>query len=269
MTTNNETKCKCTPKCIFFPNDQYNSRQKYETDEFGVKHSTHTSRHLCGYDFHEIKKWDECSFYKETLEQEEENKENIIVILGKSSAGKDTLLEILSKKYEFNPIVSHTTRPIRENETNGIDYFFVSRRVFRKMSLTRKFIETREYHTLFNNEDDIWYYGISKKEFDNKNRKICVVDDIGLTCLSDYYGRENICTIYLDTDEEIRKDRAIIRGSFSTEEWERRKTSDNLKFTDDYIRKNMDFVLDNNKSMEELERNAIEYLKTRGFFDGN
>lgn len=56
-------------------------------------------------------------------------KYTIIAIMGKAGSGKDTLCRALLKEPEFKtakPIISCTTRPIRENETDGIDYHFLS-----------------------------------------------------------------------------------------------------------------------------------------------
>lgn len=52
----------------------------------------------------------------------------IVAICGKSGAGKDTIAKHLIKMNpEWHAIVSCTTRPIRENETNGVDYYFLTR----------------------------------------------------------------------------------------------------------------------------------------------
>ena len=62
------------------------------------------------------------------------NKYSVIAIIGKSGSGKDTLLnkffENFSRKNVLHKIISYTTRPPRENEVNGKDYFFVSKEEF-------------------------------------------------------------------------------------------------------------------------------------------
>ena len=66
---------------------------------------------------------------------------NIMVILSSpSGAGKTTLTKKIQQKYKsFKISVSHTTRPPRSNELNGVDYYFVSQEKFKdlikKMSL--------------------------------------------------------------------------------------------------------------------------------------
>ncbi len=82
--------------------------------------------------------------------------DGIIVILSSpSGAGKTTLVNLLSKKKNFNISVSHTTRKPRSNEINGKDYFFVNKAVFEDLIKNNKFLE---YAKVFNN-----FYGTSKK----------------------------------------------------------------------------------------------------------
>ena len=50
----------------------------------------------------------------------------IICLMGKSAAGKDTVFKALMKDRELGlqNIIPYTTRPIREGERNGVEYFF-------------------------------------------------------------------------------------------------------------------------------------------------
>lgn len=64
-------------------------------------------------------------------------KTKIIAIFGKSGAGKDALQNLLIKLHpNFNKIVSFTTRPKRDNEIEGRDYFFIDNNKF--ISLIKK-----------------------------------------------------------------------------------------------------------------------------------
>jgi len=58
----------------------------------------------------------------------------LIVISGPSGVGKDVTINCLkSSGYPFHFVVTATTRPIREGEVNGVDYFFVSQGEFADM----------------------------------------------------------------------------------------------------------------------------------------
>ncbi|HMD90361.1 MAG TPA: guanylate kinase [Anaerolineaceae bacterium] len=66
----------------------------------------------------------------------------LIVISGPSGVGKDAVLESLKNRHlDFHFVVTCTTRPPRQNERQGIDYFFVSKEVFEEMIARGEFIE--------------------------------------------------------------------------------------------------------------------------------
>ena len=49
----------------------------------------------------------------------------IYYIIGKSSSGKDTIFkELLARIPQLKRVVPYTTRPVREGEENGVEYFF-------------------------------------------------------------------------------------------------------------------------------------------------
>ena len=81
--------------------------------------------------------------------------DGIMVILSSpSGAGKTTLVNLLSKKDNFEISISHTTRQPRSNETSGKDYYFVSDQEFNRLIKNDEFLE---YAKVFNN-----YYGTTK-----------------------------------------------------------------------------------------------------------
>lgn len=54
--------------------------------------------------------------------------QTIICIVGDSGSGKTFASRVLEKRFGIPAIVSYTTRPIREDETDGIEHWFVNRR---------------------------------------------------------------------------------------------------------------------------------------------
>ena len=85
------------------------------------------------------------------------NKRGIMVVLSSpSGAGKTTLVKLLSKKNNFYTSISHTTRKPRENEVDGIDYFFVKEKKFKNLIKNNKFLE---YARVFKN-----LYGTTKEQ---------------------------------------------------------------------------------------------------------
>ena len=72
----------------------------------------------------------------------------LIVLVGKSASGKTTLEKYISDNFRYEKIVSHTTRPIRGNEVDGVDYHYVSEDVFNEMKLKRKALTGKMYWVL-------------------------------------------------------------------------------------------------------------------------
>ena len=73
----------------------------------------------------------------------------IFLLMGKSSSGKDTIYRELMRKKDIGlkKVVSYTTRPMREGETDGVQYLFKNEEEYRKLKDDKKIIEERTYHT--------------------------------------------------------------------------------------------------------------------------
>jgi guanylate kinase len=76
------------------------------------------------------------------------NREGIILIISApSGAGKTTLCHELLKRFPtMKESVSYTTRPPREGEVHGVDYYFVRREEFQQMIDSDAFAEWAEVH---------------------------------------------------------------------------------------------------------------------------
>ena len=58
----------------------------------------------------------------------------IIVISGLSGAGKESVINHMKeRKQPFHFVVTVTTRPMREGEAEGVDYFFIPQEKFAQM----------------------------------------------------------------------------------------------------------------------------------------
>ena len=83
----------------------------------------------------------------------------LVVISAPSGTGKTTVVKRLIEKIpNIVASVSFTTRPMRENEQEGVDYFFVDKKKFETMVDNNEFIE---HATVFGN-----YYGTLKENVD-------------------------------------------------------------------------------------------------------
>lgn len=124
-----------------------------------------------------------------------------ILIIGKGGSGKDHLKNKLIKS-GYKGSISHTTRPIRNNEVDGVDYHFTNDLDF---SLRTSSEEFREW-TVFKG----WFYGTTQKDWEEKEVFI-VSPEFILNKLTEK-ERESSFIIYLDIDEDTRRARLIKRN---------------------------------------------------------
>ena len=188
----------------------------------------------------------------------------IYILLGKSAAGKDTLLRLMQQTGQFKPIVSTTSRPIRENEIPDVDYHFVSKQEFLNMIDNHKLIEYRKYDTLVGGNPDTWYYGTSRDAVNTKGKEnyVAVLDPSGAKTFKEKLGEDACTTIYLTASKKIRTERARKRGSFDETEWNRRLEDDEIRFRD--MEYQADIVIDNNTSIDDstlLEKAMKEIIR--------
>ena len=169
--------------------------------------------------------------------------ENILVILSSpSGAGKTTLTKKLQQKYNnFKISVSHTTRPPRSNEVDGVDYNFITKKKFEDLINDKEFYE---YAKIFDN-----YYGTLKKNVDKILKKNDIIFDIdwqGTKQLSKFKELK-LVKLYLITDSKSElKKRLLNRDQNTKEEVEKRFNSfdEDVKHWKDYdyiiINKNLE-----------------------------
>ena len=86
---------------------------------------------------------------------------SLFIISAPSGAGKTSLVSALvESRPEIQVSVSHTTRPMRNGEENGVHYHFVTKEVFEAEIGEANFLE---YAEVFGN-----YYGTSQKVVEQK-----------------------------------------------------------------------------------------------------
>ena len=99
----------------------------------------------------------------------------IYYLLGKSATGKDTLYkEILKRRPKLRTVTMYTTRPIREGETDGVEYFFTDREELERQLASGKVIESRTYQTIAGP----WtYYTVDDGQFNVADDESCLMKD--------------------------------------------------------------------------------------------
>ena len=181
-----------------------------------------------------------------------------IILCGKTASGKDKAKNILTKMFNYKSIVSHSTRPKRVNEVNHKDYHFVTEAEFNNIMM----LETRSYDTLFEGIAQTWIYGTSLKELDKKGDRVCIKDLEGAIKLKEHIKDSII--VYIEVPEDIRKQRAIERGSFCELEYNRRVQQDNKDFDEELIEKHCEYFIYNYKDEEyllEQIKDLVSFIK--------
>lgn len=134
----------------------------------------------------------------------------IFYMMGKSASGKDTIYKKLMEKMpEFHTIVPYTTRPMREGEKEGMEYFFVDQEQFNEMMEEKKIIEFRSYNT----KCGIWtYFTADDGQIDlGKNNYLVIGTLESYQALREYFGEEVLVPLYIEVEDGLRLSRALER----------------------------------------------------------
>lgn len=168
----------------------------------------------------------------------------VVVLIGPSGSGKDSIAKVLKSKLNFDFIVLHSSRPKRDNEQEGDPYFFVSKEQFESFISNDELIEYRSYNTFYENKNDVWYYGVHKYSINENINYVATNTLEGLINLKKEF--KNIKSFYLNVSDEVRTERAKLRSNFDLQEWNRRLIADKKDFENyelycDYVVDNIDF----------------------------
>lgn len=159
----------------------------------------------------------------------------MIILVGKSCSGKDTVAKEL-EKMGYNKIVTCTTRPPRQGEKDGVDYHFLTKQEFLNKLSNDSFAEHRVYETEYGN----WYYGSLLEDYSSPHSVIILTPD-ALDKVRDKVN-ENVVVIYLEVSNRILKKRMSTRNT-DKKESKRRYKADKKDFK--HISKNVDYTINN------------------------
>lgn len=131
----------------------------------------------------------------------------IFYIIGKSSSGKDTVYKKLLADMNLIPIVTYTTRPMRENEQQGREYYFVDVNKFEKMCGDGEVIEKRIYNTVHGD----WIYFTAKNSVSTEKGDCLGIGTLeSFVQIKKFFGSA-VVPIYIEVDDGIRLARAVER----------------------------------------------------------
>lgn len=175
----------------------------------------------------------------------------MLILVGPSASGKTQILKILMEKYGMKKLVTYTTRDMRVNEVDGVDYHFLSKEDFIDKMNNDFFFETIEYNNNF--------YGTSKNDFSSD--KAVILEPNGLQKYIDG-AKDKIKIVVLKCDENVLRNRMIFRQDH-LEDIEKRIKGDKTWFKD-VLYQQADLVLDTSHSdiFEDAERVYSFYKET-------
>lgn len=164
----------------------------------------------------------------------------IVYLMGKSSTGKDTIFKRLlsDDALKLKTIVPYTTRPVRDGETNGVEYFFTDEEGFRQLKAGGKVIEDRAYHTFHG----LWrYFTVDDGQITGDERNCIMIGTPEAYCkLKEYFGEDRMLPVMIELDDGIRLQRALNRERAQEnpryEEMCRRFLADSEDFSEERIR---------------------------------
>lgn len=159
-------------------------------------------------------------------------KPTIIAIVGASGSGKTHLSKLLQNELNVYSIVSSTTRPKRDDETNGVEYYFVNDKPYIPSS---EILTTTKF-------GDYNYYALRDQV---PPSQICtyVVDEGGVETLKRAHGnRFQIVTVSVQSKLETLVERGICHLRIE-------RDNNRTQLPDSFF----DFIIHNDDSLEEFE----------------
>ncbi len=189
----------------------------------------------------------------------------IFCLIGKSSCGKDTLYKrILSEgSLPLKTLVSYTTRPIRDGETDGVEYYFLTEKQLAVLELENKIIELRAYHTVHG----IWkYFTVNDHQIDLLKNDYLVIGTLeSFQKLRAYFGSDKLVPLYIEVDAGERLQRALNRERLQQEpkyaELCRRFLADEADFSSEKLTQAGITDVFHNNNLDDCLKELITYIK--------
>lgn len=178
----------------------------------------------------------------------------IYFLMGKSASGKDTIYEKILERFSLKKVIPYTTRPRRENEENGKQYFFVSDEEYLEKEKNNQIIESRVYETIYGP----WrYFTVDDGQIDLSFEKdyLMIGTLESYQSIKKYFGEKEVVPLYLEVEDGVRLQRAMDREKKqlnpSYDEMCRRFLADQKDFSDERLKECGIHIKYKNENLEE------------------
>jgi len=189
----------------------------------------------------------------------------LIVLMGKSASGKDTIYKLLKddKSLNLKQLVPYTTRPMRAGEVEGEAYHFVTETQFKELLQKGRVIEHRSYNTVHG----LWrYFTVADEQIDlNKDSYLLIATLEAYVSVLSYFGADKVVPILVTLDDGVRLERALSRerqqDNPKYEEMCRRFLADSEDYSEEKIQMaGITRFFENNSAVEVAEE-ISSYIK--------
>lgn len=176
----------------------------------------------------------------------------IIALIGEAGSGKDRIMqEVLAAAPEqFNEIISCTTRPKRQGETEGVNYYYLTGKQFTDKVIAGQMLETSSFNG--------WYYGTSYDALSNDKPNIGVFNPQGIYSISQRTDIDLTVFRIVCSDKERLIRQLNREDNPNIEEIIRRFGTDK----NDFQNLNFDYIAINNETSSLLS-SAVEQVLTQ------
>lgn len=164
---------------------------------------------------------------------------NLILVIGRTGSGKDTLVRQAQEVFKASSVPSYTDRPIRPTETDGVEHTFLTKEQFDE-------VMEKEQVFAYTKIGETGYRYCSTVEMLNRlpsDTIFYIIDPSGYHFCNKFRDQFNMRVIYVMADDETREKRAVARNgesaafkkreedeAFQFAEFERTKPWDKLVF---------------------------------------
>ena len=184
--------------------------------------------------------------------------------MGKSACGKDTIYKRLleNASLPLKTLVAYTTRPIRDGETHGVEYYFLTEQEQKELEQQGKIIELRSYQTVHG----IWkYFTVNDHQINLEKYHYLIIGTLeSYLKLKEYFGKDVLIPLYIDLEPGERLQRALDRERSQEEpryaELCRRFLADSADFAEDKLLKAGIERRFSNKDLQECIQEITGYI---------
>lgn len=186
---------------------------------------------------------------------------NLILVIGRSGAGKDTLVRsatnLLKDSHKIVSVPSYTDRPIRPTETEGVEHTFLTQEQFDEvLSQEAIFAYTKLGETGYR-----YCSTVEMLERLDGDTIFYIIDPNGYYYCSKFGDRFNMRVIYIKTDGSLREHRANKRNGDSST-WQKRSADEDEQFTRFEELAPWDACISNDGNLATAEKEFVDVLKT-------